>query len=176
MSIRTFLLTSLLFVTACGPEELQPQEETSAEDGRVEAMGACYVNLDCNNGTSISCSSASGDCSSTATTVTCDSTTQTCGSCAPAVKTIVETIQACYPAHHPYGRFLILSAESGVTYTWSGYSTSLITTTGISVWVSATSVGWFTLTVTATRAGCAASTTFSADFYAEDESNTGVCG
>ncbi|NOJ94753.1 hypothetical protein HMI51_17680 [Corallococcus coralloides] len=176
MSIRTLLFSALLLVTACGPEEVAPVEEPSSGDGRVEALGACYVNLDCNNGTSISCSSAGGDCHSTATTVTCDGVTQTCGSCAPEAKTIVETITACYPAHHPYGRFLILGAESGVTYTWSGYSTNLHWTTGISAWVSATSVGWFTLTVTATRPGCDISTTFSADFYAEDESNTGACG
>ncbi|WP_426755170.1 hypothetical protein [Myxococcus sp. Y35] len=171
------LLSTLLLATACGGTEELPAEgsapvlESSGDpEGGVEAFSACNVTLACANGSSIQCSSASGNCHSTSTSVTCDGVSKVCApsSCAPAVRTINENIGVCYPSRHPYGRYAILSPESGVTYTWSSNYASLHSNTGSYIVLSATSVGYFTLTVTASRPGCAQTTTFSADFYAED--------
>ncbi|WP_163785393.1 hypothetical protein [Myxococcus vastator] len=172
------LLSTVLLATGCGGTEAQPIEQGPAPvlessgdtEGDVQAFNACTVTLACPGGRSISCGSLLGNCQSTATSVTCDGVTRTCAptSCAPARKSITENISVCYPSSHPYGRYSILSPESGVTYTWSSNYASLHNNTGSYIVLSATSVGYFTLYVTASRPGCAQTTTFSADFYAAD--------
>ncbi|AKQ63361.1 hypothetical protein A176_000273 [Myxococcus hansupus] len=168
------LLSAVLLVTACGGAEEPfseegpaPVLESSDVGGEVEAFSACTVTLDCGNGSTLQCSSAVGSCSSTSTSVTCDGETRTC-SCAPLVRTIRQGIGVCYPSSHPFGRYHINSPESGVLYTWTSNYANLHWNTGTGVNLSATSVGWFTLDVTASRQGCAQTTSFWADFYAAD--------
>ena len=166
------LLSVVLLVTACGGPEEPFAEESPApvlESSDVEAFSACTVTLACTGGSSLQCSSAVGSCSSTSTSVTCDGETRSCApvSCAPQAKTIQQSIGVCYPSRHPFGRYYIPSPESGVTYTWTSNYANLHWTTGANMNLSATSVGWFTLYVTASRPGCP-QTSFWADFYADD--------
>ncbi|MFP2960369.1 hypothetical protein ACLEPN_21745 [Myxococcus sp. 1LA] len=170
------LLSAVLLATACGGaeepllEDPAPALESSDVEGNVEAFSACTVTLACANGSTLQCSSAVGNCTSTATSVTCDGATQACGpvSCAPLARTIRQGIAVCYPSSHPFGRYYINSPESGVTYTWTSNYADLHWDTGPSMNLSATSVGYFTLYVTASRPGCAQTTSFWADFFADD--------
>ncbi|GHG95123.1 hypothetical protein [Comamonas sp. JC664] len=172
------LLSAVLLVAACGgaeepfsEEDPTPGLESSDVGGDVEAFSACTVTLACTGGSSIQCSSTVGSCSSTSTSVTCDGETQACPptSCAaPLTRTIRQGIGACYPARHPFGRYYIDAPESDVTYTWTSNYANLHWTTGSNMNLSATSVGWFTLYVTASRPGCTQTTSFWADFYADD--------
>jgi hypothetical protein len=179
---RPLLIAALILLASCGEgANVSDGVVPPSNDRDIHSMGACVVNLDCDNGLKLSCSSAAGNCSSTTSSVTCDGVTTHCNgsgsSCAPKMTGIVQTIPACYPAHWPYGRYLVAGRESGVTYTWSAYSANLISTyTDPSNWVAATGVGWFTLTVTASRPGCPVTTTVSQDFWAYDyETDAGIC-
>jgi|GEM_PF-4125973 len=172
--ISLTVLSTLLLATACGGVEELPSEgpmpalEAASAEGNVQAFSACTVTLNCADSSTLQCSSPSGNCQSTATSVTCDGVPHLCRPCAPLAQTIRENIPVCYPSRHPFGRYALSGSESGVTYTWSSNYADLHSTTGTNVILSATSVGYFTLWVTATRAGCPDTTTFSADFYAED--------
>ncbi len=171
------LLISLLLAACGGPvEEIPFEESLETEQGIVVSPlnGPCSASLVCSGGTTISCTSigAPDTCFTGKNFVSCDGIQKNCptsGGCAPAHQDIVEYIPACYPSQHPHGRYGLASTESGVTYTWSSnYATFAGGNTGSYVVIKATSVGYFTLTVTARRTGCSTSTVFSENFYAED--------
>ncbi|NVK09724.1 MAG: hypothetical protein HWD89_11775 [Tenacibaculum sp.] len=76
--------------------------------------------------------------------------------CTGVSGTIVETIEACYPASHPYGRYYLNYAGDNEDVTWSvNYGTITYQSGASQVHVAAASLDPFTLTATInTDGGC----------------------
>ncbi|CAM1340690.1 hypothetical protein [Tenacibaculum aestuarii] len=76
--------------------------------------------------------------------------------CTGVYGTIVETIEACYPASHPYGRYYLSYSGDNEDVTWSVDYGTITSQSGASeVHVAAASLDPFTLTATiSTDGGC----------------------
>jgi len=168
--VSLFAVVSLHAV-GCGGNELEAPPAGEQEPLVSQLSGPCSASVVCDNGTTSSCTSSSAPdtCYTGTNFVSCDGVKTYCpANCTPpAVKTIVEYLEACYPAQSPYGRVGISDPEPGVSYKWSSVNTTLYgynpnSIIQIKPWV----IGWYNVTVTATRDGCTGSTVFSRDFYA----------
>ncbi|MEL6863107.1 MAG: T9SS type A sorting domain-containing protein [Bacteroidota bacterium] len=101
-------------------------------------------------------------------TITLDKDVSNSGEVIPPFS-IDEIFPACYEPFSNLGfnSYAISNVTPGVTYSWSMNNGSVFPSTGTFVTVSPNSLGWFTLTVTATNS-CGATRTVSASFYAEE--------
>ncbi|MEW5250864.1 hypothetical protein [Microbulbifer discodermiae] len=134
--------------------------------------GDCSVQLQCPDNSIISCEGSNYSCSTGANYVSCNGQTTHCNDCvAPPVMDIVELIPAYYPPQHPYGRYELSPGTAGPNYFWSvNYGEIMSGSPGDQVVIKSSSVGWFTITVTATSTvpGCDKTTIFSENFYVEE--------
>ncbi|WKD49696.1 hypothetical protein [Microbulbifer spongiae] len=138
--------------------------------------GDCSVQLQCPDNSIVSCEGTNASCFTGSDYVSCNGQVTQCETdggpepcTAPPVLDIVENIPAFYPPMHPFGRYS-LAGMAGPNYVWSvNYGQILGDNTGGAVVIKSASIGWFTITVTAssTVPGCNKTTTFSENFYVE---------
>ncbi|WP_444901391.1 hypothetical protein ACJJIG_17765 [Microbulbifer sp. SSSA007] len=147
-----------------------------------QGPGDCYIQLQCpNDSTIVSCSGETSSCHVGSDYVSCNGQRHECPviivdpepCVAPPVMDIVESIPTYYPPMHPYGRYYLSgNSVDDYSYAWSvNYGEILSGSTSGSAVIKSHSLGWFTITITATSKvpGCTKTTQFSENFYVDED-------